>query len=240
MKKLPLTVSILFAVIFSVSTMAQTALTNDDVVKLLKAGLSTNVITAKIKSTSGKYDTSVEALARLKADNVPEDVILAMIEANTPKLPSTAMTLATPVDPIASAQHGQLSELRQKFNVFILTDNLTSRNFIVGELAKYAGLHVVGTEQEADFLIAFVNTAQTTGASVSGGLYSAQARTDYKLTGEMVAATRISDPAHPLRIYWSTRKIQDTTNGWTFNRAPEVNATRELIQAFKKMRGEAK
>ncbi|HZN07449.1 MAG TPA: hypothetical protein VFB65_11725 [Pyrinomonadaceae bacterium] len=61
------------------------ALTNKDVVEMLKAGLTPEVVVAKIKSSETNFDTSPAALAELKATNVPDDVILAMVKgpANT-------------------------------------------------------------------------------------------------------------------------------------------------------------
>jgi hypothetical protein len=55
------------------NTNAQTAdvLTNNDVVGMLKAGWSAEIIIAKIKSSQSKFDTSLAALEELKAANVP-------------------------------------------------------------------------------------------------------------------------------------------------------------------------
>jgi hypothetical protein len=59
---------------------ATTALTNKDVVEMLKAGLTADVVVAKIKSSETNFDTSPAALAELKTANVPDDVILAMVK----------------------------------------------------------------------------------------------------------------------------------------------------------------
>jgi hypothetical protein len=55
-------------------------LTNKDVLEMLKAGLSSDVIITKIKTSRSKFDTSPATLAELKAANVPDAVILAMVE----------------------------------------------------------------------------------------------------------------------------------------------------------------
>ncbi|HQZ97283.1 MAG TPA: DUF2846 domain-containing protein [Pyrinomonadaceae bacterium] len=47
---------------------------------LTKAGLSAEVIIAKIKSSAGKYDTSTEKLKELKDAGVADAVILAVVE----------------------------------------------------------------------------------------------------------------------------------------------------------------
>lgn len=55
------------------------ALTNKDVVDMVKAGLTAEVVIAKIKSSGKNFDTSPAALADLKAANVPDEVIFAMV-----------------------------------------------------------------------------------------------------------------------------------------------------------------
>ena len=59
----------------------QKALNNRDVIDLVKAGLSSEVILAKIKSSSSNFDTSPAALKELKSANVPDTVILAIVQA---------------------------------------------------------------------------------------------------------------------------------------------------------------
>src|ERR1043166_3406750 len=74
-------------------------LTNKDVIDLVKMGMSSDVIVAKIKNSSSNLDTSLAALQELKTTNVPETVILAMVNAGngsataTDKPKSTVMLL---------------------------------------------------------------------------------------------------------------------------------------------------
>jgi hypothetical protein len=56
-------------------------LTNGDVVEMLKAGLSQEIVIAKINASACEFDTSPAALKVLKTANVPEAVILAMVQA---------------------------------------------------------------------------------------------------------------------------------------------------------------
>ena len=56
-----------------------TSITNKDVLDMIKAGLTADIIVAKIKSSATNFDTSPAALAELKAVNVPDVVILAMV-----------------------------------------------------------------------------------------------------------------------------------------------------------------
>jgi hypothetical protein len=55
-------------------------LTNQDVIELSKAGLSPEVITAKIKSSTCNCDTSPSALMNLKGAGVADSVILVMVQ----------------------------------------------------------------------------------------------------------------------------------------------------------------
>lgn len=55
-------------------------LTNKDVIDMVKSGLSTEIIVAKIKASPSKFDTSAAILAELKAANVPDAVIMAMVQ----------------------------------------------------------------------------------------------------------------------------------------------------------------
>jgi TonB family protein len=70
------------------------ALTNKDVLEMLRAGLSQEVVIAKIKSSACSLDTSPAVLKELKAANVPEEVILAMVQAPAVASPSSAQVAA--------------------------------------------------------------------------------------------------------------------------------------------------
>src|SRR5258706_14277420 len=55
------------------------ALTNKDVVDMVKSGLATEIVVAKIRASPGNFDTSAATLAELKSANVPDSVIMAMV-----------------------------------------------------------------------------------------------------------------------------------------------------------------
>jgi hypothetical protein len=64
-------------------------LTNQDVVDLVKTGLSTEIIAAKIRVSPSQFDTSASALKALKESGVPDAVILAMVDpASKPAAPA--------------------------------------------------------------------------------------------------------------------------------------------------------
>ena len=69
-------------------------LINADVLDMLKAGLSQEIVIAKIHSSACEFDTTPAALEALKAANTPDAVILAMVEApnGLPTRDRTAVT----------------------------------------------------------------------------------------------------------------------------------------------------
>jgi hypothetical protein len=71
-------IAILFLLIAPLLT-AQQALNNDGVIKMVKAGLSEEVVAAAVSSTPGTYDTSAEALVALKSAGATDKVIVAMV-----------------------------------------------------------------------------------------------------------------------------------------------------------------
>jgi hypothetical protein len=58
-------------------------LTNVDVVDMLKAGLSQEIVIAKINTSACEFDTSPDALKVLKTANVPDAVILDMVQGHS-------------------------------------------------------------------------------------------------------------------------------------------------------------
>lgn len=82
------------------ATVIRHRLTNQDIIAMVSSGISEDVILTKIRvaSASGSeatsFDTSVEGLKALKAANIPDSVIKAMIDP-TPPAP-TVVSLAGP------------------------------------------------------------------------------------------------------------------------------------------------
>jgi tetratricopeptide (TPR) repeat protein len=62
---------------------ASTSLTNNDIIKLVQARIADSIIIAKIKSSSCDFDTSTDALIKLKQTGVSDAVQQAMVEAST-------------------------------------------------------------------------------------------------------------------------------------------------------------
>jgi len=86
--------------------LAQQALNNDAVVKMVKAGLGDDVIVSTVKSAPGSYSLNPDDLINLKKQGVSDKVIGAMIEKNAgggaavpAPMPATAAA-AVPVDEV--------------------------------------------------------------------------------------------------------------------------------------------
>jgi hypothetical protein len=59
---------------------AQTALTNDSIVKMVKGGLSDDVVVTTIKAQMAEYSTNPDGLIALKTAGVSDRVIAAMVD----------------------------------------------------------------------------------------------------------------------------------------------------------------
>lgn len=77
--------------------LAQQALNNDSVIKLVKAGLSDDLIVSTINASPGAYDTSTNGLIALKAAGVSDKVVAAIVvKANAPAEVASAPAPSAP------------------------------------------------------------------------------------------------------------------------------------------------
>jgi len=93
--------AVLFLV-FCPFLIAQHALNNDSVIKMVKAQLSDDVIVATINASSGAYDTSPDGLIALKQAGVSDKVIAAIVAKSTASAPDSAAPSA-PASPEPAA-----------------------------------------------------------------------------------------------------------------------------------------
>lgn len=87
------------------------ALTNGDVIKMVQTKLPDGAIVAKIKSSSCKFDTSLDALIKLKQAGISDAVMQAMTEAGAPATSTNPAPAANqpppdPNDPLAEHDPG--------------------------------------------------------------------------------------------------------------------------------------
>ncbi len=92
-----------FAVLFLLLCpflIAQQAMNNDTVIKMVKAGLSDDVIVATINAQPGAYDTSPDGLIALKQAGVSDKVIAALVAKGMGAAPASAAQPASPAAPL--------------------------------------------------------------------------------------------------------------------------------------------
>ena len=86
----------IFIVLFSICFVANTqtfaqeeVMTNDEVISLVKAGLSKQIIVNKIRASKTNFDLSTDSLIKLKQAKVDDDIVNAMLEAKSGKTMTT-------------------------------------------------------------------------------------------------------------------------------------------------------
>jgi len=88
------------------TSQAEEPLTNDAIVELVKLGLGEGLIVDKIKASPCNFDVTLAGLRRLKAANVPDAVMSAMISASTAKTVRLDENAGEPTDPKAPHEPG--------------------------------------------------------------------------------------------------------------------------------------
>ncbi|MFN2452600.1 MAG: hypothetical protein ABR577_00080 [Pyrinomonadaceae bacterium] len=158
---------------------ASVALSNEDVLEMLKAGLSPEIVVAKIKTSIGKFDTAPAALQRLKAANVPDAVILAMVNASS-------------ISPISNQLIDAVPVLPKKIEV-----KLTAGTPLEIELAH----SVSSADVESGSLLSFrvLRSVKVNGVTAieNGAL----------VTGRIVKATRSKSWGRGGRLAWSVQDV---------------------------------
>jgi hypothetical protein len=91
----------LFALLLAVPALAET-MTNQDVVKLVKAGLSASTIEIKIETSETAFDVSTDGLVSLAQSGVSDTLIRTML-ARQSQMPKQAASAAKPAEPVMAA-----------------------------------------------------------------------------------------------------------------------------------------
>jgi hypothetical protein len=76
-------ISVFLLVLCAATAFAQSALNNDSITKMAKAGLGDDVIVSMIKGQPGSYTVDPDSIIQLKSAGISEKVIAAMIEKNS-------------------------------------------------------------------------------------------------------------------------------------------------------------
>jgi len=73
---------------------SQATLTNDSIIKMVKAGLGEDIVLSSIRSQPGRYSTGADDLIALKSAGVSDKVIAAMMNSGGAAAPAAAATPA--------------------------------------------------------------------------------------------------------------------------------------------------
>ncbi len=106
----------------AVSDPGDKAITNADVLEMIKSGLSTEIIVAKIRTTHSAFDTTPATLTDLKTKGVADAIIVAMVNA------SASVPVAT--EAAVKVQDGTEIEIQLK-------NNLSGQEAKVGDIVDF-------------------------------------------------------------------------------------------------------
>ena len=113
---------LLFIGILSVSVFAfsqDTVLKNEDVVKMVEAGFSSELIVTMISNSPCEFATGLDSILALKDKNVPEGVIQAMLKKKAPNQP---VPTTNTVEPNPANSPNQVGALPNEIGVYVKKD----------------------------------------------------------------------------------------------------------------------
>jgi hypothetical protein len=212
------------------------ALTNSDVIEMVKAGLPESVILSKINASKTEFDTEIEGLKSLNEAGVSETVISAMIERRSVSDSNQPEESAREIEYSSKdAEYGDVSELKGKSKVFVAVPDLEARKIIIGRIRKDSRLTIVDDRKDADFGINYFSQVVERGSNTILGTVSNKA-----LVGELIAYTYLpvkpGDTHGRIRVVWSKRKVQDWSGGLTFDKNPAGSTIGSFLKDFKKIK----
>ena len=163
------------AVVFlSSAVVAQNALNNESVIKLVKAGLTDDLILSTINASPGTYDTSADGLATLKSSGVSDKVVAALVARalhNAPAVPTpdslSGPAVAEHVAPAPLTYTASDVQSGGQPKIFVKADQDFAVALTAALNKKRAGATVVLNQQDAEYILqsAGVAAKQESGAS---------------------------------------------------------------------------
>ena len=129
----------------AMTAMAQTTLNNDAITKMVKGGLSDDVVIGMVKSQPAKYSTTPDDLIALKSAGVSDKVIAAMVEkmnaSGAGAAPAPAAAAAPAAAPSAAGAAGPVREVGVYYKKGDIWTDLNPEvvNFKTGGVLKTIG-----------------------------------------------------------------------------------------------------
>ncbi len=106
---------------------SQDTLTNESLVKLVKAGMGEDTVVGIVNTQPGRYSLSTDSLIALKQAGVSDKVIAAMVNRNAKLTPvgvsGSAGTPTPPITPIVNLTTEQTANGAQRARIFITDSN---------------------------------------------------------------------------------------------------------------------
>lgn len=220
--------AVLMTIFCSILVLAQSIITNENVIEMVKSGLSAEVIKAKIKSSEINFDTSTEALKKLSEANVPESVVVAMIEqeqsqkqnAKQEKKDTSKVSDSIP-------EQGKLSDIVGKKKAYIFTTDLKARDIIIKEIGKKNSLEIVDKLEDSDFAIKYESWEETVNVTASAYGNTATARENKQTIGLLtILMPSLDENSSRIRFVYSTKKSKYFI--WENN--PAESTTKQFIK----------
>jgi hypothetical protein len=215
----------LVAAFCTLALQAQTALTNESVVKMVRAGLGEDVIVGTVDKESGQYRLTPDDLIKLKEAGVTDKILSAMIRRGNAGAPATVAP-AVPQGTV-NLQDGTPIRLR-------LARNLSSADAKTGDSVDFEVLDEIkvddvsviakggtamGTVTEAqhkrrmarggklDVTIDYVRLVNTDKAALRGTKEGSGGGHTGAMTGAMVATALVVWPAAPFFLFMHGKDI---------------------------------
>lgn len=133
-----------------------------------------------------------------------------------------------------SPEFGDISEIKDMTKVYVYSEDLDARRMIIDELKADPRLQVVGSADDAEFIINYTYSGVTT-ATTGYGITSVK---DTVNKGELLVTIRgrFDDERRLVhqRIVWSTKKTRSST----LTKNPARKSAEAFIKDLKKERGE--
>lgn len=120
-------------------------LENSDIINMIRAGLGSDVVISTINASDDQFDTSPEALIKLKQSRVPDAVIQAMILRGQPAAPAPSGADAGPQpgDPYVVVKGGSNTTILAAFPGVVETQ---AKGDSIATLAADSAINQIGTE----------------------------------------------------------------------------------------------
>ena len=223
---------------------APRALTNKEIIEMVRAGLSSTGITTRIQTSQCDFDTDPLTLVSLKQKGVSNDVLLAMVNAppgtsqHTPEesegrfevsVNVASLTPASPVHASSTTRRVAKSEAFRELvplrRVYVTSSEFSAGRAVAETLGDYSGLEIVKSAKEADFVLAYSIVANK-----SRGVQGSR-----RTRAQMIAYTL--SPKGQRRRLWN-ENVPYKTGSAALSDQPPVTLALNFINSLKKARGE--